>query len=67
MEPDDQQADIGFACPRCGTAAMDRYYGPCRSCRSGLAATAGGPARDVEVERYEPAMHVVPNQVATKD
>jgi hypothetical protein len=32
-----------------------------------LAATMAGEARAVEVGAFEPAMHVVPNQVATKE
>jgi hypothetical protein len=32
-----------------------------------LAAAMAGEARTVEVGAFEPAMHVVPNQVATKE
>ncbi len=58
-----------FQCPRCGQTAQERFWGPCRACREQLVATyrseeTGG---DVETSRFEPAMHVVPNHVATKD
>lgn len=65
MDADD--APISFTCPRCGAAAQARFYGPCPACRDHLAATQTGPGRDVEAGRFEPAMHVVPNQVATKE
>lgn len=61
------EAPIDFSCPRCGNAATARFYGPCRDCRQQLVAALGGRARHVEAERFEPAMHVVPNQVATKE
>jgi hypothetical protein len=32
-----------------------------------LASAFAAEGRDVEVDAYEPRMHVVPNQVATKD
>ena len=56
-----------FTCPRCGTAVDERFWGPCGSCRDQLAASLQGEARDVQVAAFEPRMHVVPNQVATKD
>jgi predicted RNA-binding Zn-ribbon protein involved in translation (DUF1610 family) len=58
---------LAFACPRCGTAVTERFYGPCRSCRSQLVEALGGESRQIEVGRFEPAMHVTPNAVATKD
>ena len=58
---------LEFTCPRCGSAAQGRYYGPCDTCRGDLAARLGGAARDVEVAAYEPKMNVTPNAVATKD
>ena len=58
---------VDFTCPRCGTPAAERFYGPCGECRSALKASLGGEARDVEVAVYEPKMNVTPNQVATKD
>ena len=58
---------LGFDCPRCGSIAEERFYGPCGPCRDELRSTLGGAAREVEVAAYEPKMNVVPNQVATKD
>ena len=66
MEPDDDTPQR-FPCPRCGAATVARFYGPCPSCRSALVAALGGPRREVEAGRFEPSMHVVPNQVATKE
>jgi hypothetical protein len=45
----------------------DRLWGPCQSCRKQLTAVMRREAEEVQTERYEPAMHVVPNHVATKD
>ncbi len=59
--------DLTFDCPRCGRPAAERVWGPCRECRDTLADTLVGEARAVEVGAFEPAMHVVPNQVATKE
>ena len=60
-----------FACPRCGRNVEERFWGPCRSCRDELVASnqSSGDAHGDEAEatRFEPAMHVVPNHVATKD
>ncbi len=58
---------LDFTCPRCGTGAAERFYGPCTRCRQQLRADVGGVAHDIEVAAYEPKMNVVPNQVATKD
>ncbi len=55
-----------FACPRCGAAVEDRFYGPCPSCRAALRARGGEP-RAVAVTAYEPKTNVTPNQVATKE
>ena len=63
----DVNADIAFACPRCGGPATERFYGPCSQCRSALTAAYQGVAREVESERFEPKLHVVPNHVATKE
>jgi len=65
MELDDPLP--GFPCPRCGVPTEARFYGPCAACRSQLVAAQAGEARKVEAARFEPSMHVVPNQVATKD
>lgn len=59
-----------FDCPRCGRLVDERFWGPCAACREELvagytSAPTGEPA--VEAGRFEPAMHVVPNHVATKD
>jgi hypothetical protein len=58
---------LTFDCPRCRRPAQERFWGPCRECRDALAATIAGEPRTVEVGAFEPTMHVVPNQVATKD
>lgn len=60
-------ADVDFDCPRCGTSVQERFYGPCATCRGDLVTTLGGEHREVATERFEPAMHVVPNHVATKE
>lgn len=61
-----------FDCPRCGGAVEERFWGPCRSCRQALVAAhqaspAGADGGRIGAARFEPAMHVVPNHVATKD
>ena len=56
-----------ISCPRCGASADVRYYGPCDGCRDALRALLGNEAREVELEAFEPAMHVTPNAVALKD
>jgi hypothetical protein len=58
---------LSFTCPRCGTAADDRYYGPCGPCRTALRREVAGEARAVEGAAYEPKMNVTPNAVALKD
>jgi hypothetical protein len=58
---------LGFRCPRCAATVTERFYGPCRPCRDQLVAALAGDRRDIEVARFEPAMHVTPNAVATKD
>ena len=62
--PDDL---LPFACPRCGSEVTERLWGPCRSCRQELTTVMRRRAEQIETERYEPVMHVVPNHVATKD
>ncbi len=64
---DVEEPMLDFTCPRCGTSVQGRFYGPCPSCRTQLVAAQGGRARAVEVGRFEPSLHVVPNQVATKE
>jgi len=56
-----------FTCPRCQSAVDAPFYGPCESCRLSLRAQYAATERDVEEQCFEPAMHVTPNQVATKD
>jgi hypothetical protein len=66
-----------FECPRCGSAVEERFWGPCGHCRAELTAAQRGEAPEVgsgrvqsgrvQSGRFEPAMHVVPNHVATKD
>jgi len=56
-----------FTCPRCQESADHQFYGPCPTCREQLRAALGGTARDVERTAFEPAMHVTPNAVASKD
>jgi len=68
----DPAAVAPFACPRCACQVTERFYGPCAECRRELATAFGADQRDVEAAqseaaRFEPAMHVTPNQVATKD
>jgi hypothetical protein len=70
--PDDHLE--AFACPRCGQTVEERFWGPCRSCRAQLVAAhqsgedqGAERVETVETTRFEPAMHVVPNHVATKD
>jgi len=58
---------LRFDCPRCRRSVEARFWGPCPACRDELAAAMVGEAREVEVGAFEPVMHVVPNQVATKE
>jgi hypothetical protein len=59
---------LSFECPRCHSAVSERFYGPCAACRAQLnekfykAPEQGTPAP--EAARFEPKMHVVPNNVA---
>lgn len=58
-----------FDCPRCGHAVEERFFGPCQGCRQQLNEQLAGEGSDQYegTARFEPAMHVVPNHVATKD
>ena len=56
-----------FACPRCGSSVEERFYGPCTTCRSALRASVVGERREVDAVAFEPAMHVTPNAVASKE
>lgn len=70
MSDHDEQPEP-FACPRCGQTVEQRFWGPCAACRAQLVsayqAQEGSGDGEAENIRYEPAMHVVPNHVATKD
>ena len=61
-------ADIDYTCPRCGSRATARLYGPCTTCATELRATVAG-VRDVNAiaPEFEPRMNVTPNAVALKD
>jgi len=56
-----------FTCPRCGREVVERFWGPCASCRDELVRTQVRVPAERDAGRFEPAMHVVPNQVATKE
>ena len=48
--------------------ATERVWGPCQACREELvSAYAAVEARKIASVPFEPASHVVPNHVATKD
>lgn len=69
MHPGDELEPHLFDCPRCATQVEERFWGPCGRCRSELTAGQRGQAAEAArpTGRFEPAMHVVPNHVATKD
>ena len=56
-----------FACPRCQSAVVDDFYGPCETCRTQLRDAFRSEGRAVDVAEYEPKMNVTPNAVALKD
>ena len=65
-----------FTCPRCNAEVTERFWGPCTACRDQLRASLGadrpaggdgGDSDSFEAAKFEPAMHVTPNHVATKD
>lgn len=56
-----------FRCPRCHLEVREDFYGPCAACRTVLRDAQHGEAREVEVARFEPVVHVTPNAVALKD
>lgn len=58
---------LDVVCPRCNSAVLARFYGPCDDCRVELRATQGVEARVISATDYEPKMNVTPNAVATKD
>jgi hypothetical protein len=63
----ERESGSEFTCPRCHRTVAARFYGPCPSCRGELIKTMRREAVDVERPVFEPAMNVVPNQVATKE
>ena len=58
---------LTITCPRCGSSAQQRTYGPCAECVAQLYAKFPGVAREVATEDYIPQMNVTPNAVATKE
>jgi len=46
---------------------MQRFHGPCETCRRELRARYLAEGRQVDVAEYEPKMNVTPNAVALKD
>ncbi len=58
---------VEFACPRCLTATVEEFYGPCPACLTALRAKFAPVGRIVQVAEYEPKMNVTPNAVALKD
>ena len=58
-----------FTCPRCDKEVAERFYGPCSECREQLNETAYRPpaaGEDIERQRFEPKMNVVPNDVTAR-
>ncbi|MHB1499044.1 MAG: hypothetical protein ACYCXN_14175 [Acidimicrobiales bacterium] len=58
-----------FSCPRCDKEVAERFYGPCSECREQLNETAYRPpaaGEDIERQRFEPKMNVVPNDVTAR-
>ncbi|MCZ7524960.1 MAG: hypothetical protein M5U14_00350 [Acidimicrobiia bacterium] len=58
---------VEMPCLRCGEPALMRFAGPCRRCVGELHERFAPHERHVEVEAFEPRMHVTPNAVALKD
>jgi hypothetical protein len=66
----DPPAESTFTCPRCSSEVTERFWGPCTACREELNRLMTARAErgeGFEPARFEPAMHVTPNHVATKD
>ncbi len=59
--------DLEVECPRCGAAVIERFYGPCDTCRADLRQKITGEQSDVTAAEYEPKMNVTPNAVASKE
>jgi hypothetical protein len=60
-------ADLEIDCPRCGQVRLERFYGPCASCRVEMRASLARTQTELVVTEYEPKMNVTPNAVALKD
>jgi hypothetical protein len=58
---------VEMDCMRCREAAPMRFAGMCTACRDALYEKYAGGGSAVEVETYDPKMHVTPNAVALKD
>jgi hypothetical protein len=58
---------MDVTCPRCGQAAIVRFYGPCDDCRTALRDQYHSLGRVIELAEYVPKMNVTPNAVALKD
>ena len=67
MALDVDDTPIEHDCPRCGASVSQRFYGPCTSCVTQLAASQRSAGGDFEAAAYEPKMNVTPNAVALKD
>jgi len=61
------EADIEVVCPRCGGSSLERFYGPCDSCRADLRATISKDKTELTASEYVPKMNVTPNAVASKE
>lgn len=61
------QTDIEIECPRCGASAVERFYGPCDTCRADLRQKLTGEKSDLIADEYEPKMNVTPNAIASKE
>ncbi len=63
----DSEALLDFTCPRCGLAALEKFYGPCRTCIGELVVSMRLDGTGVAAGDYVPKMNVTPNAVASKD
>ena len=64
--PIETPAPVEMECMRCRKTASMRFYGLCPACRDELYVKFDRPPRELEVDEYEPKMHVTPNAVALK-
>ena len=58
------ESDLEIACPRCERTVVERFYGPCETCRAELRSTMINEANTSVAAEYEPKMNVVENNVA---